>query len=66
MNHRVFKRSFLALRRVEIQAHNFKGQPLLLQLVALLETRLVDHGAEIALLPFLVVSLLPKLLGLFQ
>lgn len=58
--------SFLLVSGVQIQAHDLEGQSFLVQLVGLLHFGLVDQLAERALLPLLVVPLLPVLLGLLQ
>lgn len=58
--------SLLLVSGVQIQAHDLQGQSLLVQLVGLLHFGLVDHLAEGAFLPLLVVPLLPVLLGLLQ
>jgi hypothetical protein len=59
--------SFLLLvSGVEVQTHDLQGKSLLVKLVSLLELRLMDHLAKRALLPLLVVPLLPVLLRLLQ
>ena len=59
-------RSFLFFGGVEIETHNFKCQSFFVEGVGLVECWFADHGAEIAFLPFLIISFLPKLFSLFQ
>jgi hypothetical protein len=58
--------SLLLVGGVEVETHDLEGESLLVELVGLVEFGLVDHLAERALLPLLVVALLPVLLGLLQ
>lgn len=58
--------SFLLFGCIEIQAHDFKRKALFIQFVSLLKLRFVNHLAESALLPLLIVALLPVLLGFLQ
>ncbi len=58
--------SFLLVSGVEVQTHDLKGKSLLIKLVSLLKFGLMDHLTQRALLPFLIVPLLPMLLCLLQ